>query len=129
MEKSIFSAVLVLVFAASAFAQGEAAQGGLFGGGMGGLLPLILIFVFFYLFLLRPQQKKAKEHAKLLNALKKDDRVITSGGVYATVVSVKGNIIEAKIADGVNIQIAKQSIGTVITKQEEDAAQVEVVKK
>jgi preprotein translocase subunit YajC len=92
------------------------------GGGISfsGLMPLLLIFVFFYLFLIRPQHKKTKDLQKLLNSLKKDDRVITIGGVYGTVSSVKGNIIELKIADEVCIQIAKQSISNIITKEIEE---------
>jgi preprotein translocase subunit YajC len=97
---------------------------------LGGLTPLILICVFFYLFILRPQQKKAKEHRGLLNSLKKDDRIITAGGLYATVSGVKGNIVEAKISDGVYVQIVKQSVSAVITKTDEEAAKIpEVVKK
>ncbi|MDR2676602.1 MAG: preprotein translocase subunit YajC [Endomicrobium sp.] len=82
-----------------------------------GLVPLGLIFVFFYLFLIRPQQKKAKQHQNVLNALKKDDRIITIGGLYATVGCVNGDIVEAKIADGVYVQIAKRAISTVIAKE------------
>jgi len=121
-------AFVMLAAVSNAFAQDAAAGGGL--GSIGTLLPLILIFVFFYFFLLRPQQKKAKEHQQLLNALKKDDRVITAGGVYGTVVNVRGNVAEVKVADGVVIQIAKQSVSQVISKQDEDAAKVpEVIKK
>lgn len=106
--------VVVLLTPSFAFAQSA-------GGKMsfGGLMPFLLIFVFFYLFLIRPQQKKAKDHQKLLNSLKKDDRVIAAGGIYATVSSVKGNIIEVRIADGVNIQVARQSVASVITKEKE----------
>jgi preprotein translocase subunit YajC len=97
---------------------------------LGGMLPLILIFIFFYLFLLRPQQKKAKKHRDLLNSLKKDDRIITGGGLYATVSSVKGDIVEARISDGVYVQIVKQLISTIITKEDEEAAKIpEIVKK
>ena len=128
MKKFLSLAVFALISAAImpsiAYAQ-EAAGGSFFGG----LMPLVLIFVFFYLFLLRPQQKKAKEHQQLLNSLKRDDRVITAGGIYATVVSVKENIVEAKIANGVVVQISKPSISAVITKQDEEAVKVpEIVK-
>ncbi|MDR0823215.1 MAG: preprotein translocase subunit YajC [Endomicrobium sp.] len=115
-------AVLLFAFAAapqSAFAQ-EA--GGL--SGLGGFLPLILIFVFFYLFLLRPQQKKAKEHQKLLNELKKDDKVVTSGGIYGIVVSVKENIVELKIAENVNVQVSKPSVTTVFVRPSANTAEV-----
>ncbi|MDR0820059.1 MAG: preprotein translocase subunit YajC [Endomicrobium sp.] len=97
---------------------------------LGGLMPLILIFIFFYLFLLRPQHKKAKKHRDLLNSLKKDDRIITEGGLYATISAVKGNIVEARISDGVYVQIVKQLISGVITKEDEEAAKIpEIVKK
>jgi preprotein translocase subunit YajC len=97
---------------------------------LGGLMPLIFIFIFFYLFLLRPQQKKTKKHHDLLNSLKKDDRIITGGGLYATVSSVKGNIVEARISDGVNVQIVKQLISAVVTKEDEEASKMtEIVKK
>lgn len=122
-----FLLVAAAVTPASVFAQDVAGSG---MAGFGGLMPLILIFVFFYLFLLRPQQKKAKQHQQLLNTLKRDDRIITAGGIYGTVINVKGNIIEIKIADDVNVQVAKQSISAVITKQDENAAQIpEIVKK
>jgi preprotein translocase subunit YajC len=132
MRKSVN---LVVIFLANtlcipvvAFAQ-PAGSGG--AGALGSFLPLILIFVFFYLFLIRPQQKKAKEHQKSLSALKKGDKVITSGGIYGTISAVRdNNILEVKIADGVTVQITKQSIATVITKESEDQTKVpEVVNK
>jgi preprotein translocase subunit YajC len=129
MKKSIDLVVILvgaLVIPSVAFAQ--ATSGG--AGALGSFLPLILIFVFFYLFLIRPQQKKAKEHQKSLNALKKGDKVITSGGIYATINAIRDNVLDIKIADGVNVQIAKQSIATVITKETQEQARVpEVVKK
>lgn len=95
----------------------EAASSGM---SLGGFTPLILIFVFFYLFLIRPQQKKTKAHQKLLNSLKKDDKVITAGGIYATVSAVRdNNIVELKIANGVYVQVARQSISSVVLKEVE----------
>jgi preprotein translocase subunit YajC len=129
MEKfiSLFIFLLAIISTPSlSFAQ--SLPGGL--SSFGGLMPLILIFIFFYLFLLRPQQKKAKRHGDLLNSLKKDDRIITGGGLYATVSAVKGNIVEARISDDVYVQIVKQLISAVITKEDEEAAKIpEVVKK
>jgi preprotein translocase subunit YajC len=96
------------------------ADGGTGGMSFSGLMPLILIFLFFYLFLIRPQQKKTKEHQKLLSSLKKDDKVITAGGIYATVSAVRdNNIVELKIANGVYVQVARQSIATVVVKEAE----------
>ena len=126
MKKLYVLALVILAAVTNASAQ-DAANA---AGGMGMLLPLVLIFVFFYFFLLRPQQKKAKEHQTLLNALKRDDRVITAGGIYGTVINVKGAIVEVKIADGVNINIAKQSVSQVVSRQEEEAAKIpEIIKK
>ena len=122
-----FILMLSATLAGPAFAQEASASP---FAAFGGLMPLLLIFVFFYLFLLRPQQKKAKEHQSLLNSLKRDDKVITAGGIYGTVVSVKGEIVDIKIADGVSVQVAKQSVSTVITKQDEEETKIpDVIRK
>ena len=76
-------------------------------------LPLVFLFVVFYFLILRPQQKKQKEHAEMLKKLDKNDEVITSGGVHATVVSVGEKTIILRIADNVKIEIEKSSIQTV----------------
>ena len=94
------------------------------GNPLGGFFPLIIIFVIFYFFLIRPQQKKSKEHQNLINALKKDDKIITSGGIYGTVTAVKGDVVEVKIAENVKVMVAKTAISTVIPP-ETSAAPVE----
>ncbi len=71
------------------------------------LVPLIFMFGIFYFLLIRPQQKKAKEHRALLDALKKGDQVITAGGVYGKVSAIDGDIVTLEIATGVNIKIGK----------------------
>ena len=76
-------------------------------------LPLVFLFVVFYFLILRPQQKKQKEHAEMLTKLDKNDEVITSGGVHATVVSVGEKTVILRIADNVKIEIEKGSIQTV----------------
>jgi len=121
---SIF--LMVCLLNGNLFADGASAAPA--GSAFGGLMPLIIIFVFFYLFLIRPQQKQRKEHQKMLDALKKDDKIITAGGLYATVVSVKGDTVEAKISDNVRIQIVKQTITTVILPKT-DAVTPEIIKK
>ncbi|MBN1621187.1 MAG: preprotein translocase subunit YajC [Endomicrobiales bacterium] len=85
----------------------------------GSFFPLIVIFGIFYFLLIRPQQKKAKEHQIMLNSVKKDDKIITNGGLYGTVVNVKGNVLEVKIADGVKVQISKSAISNVVTNSEQ----------
>jgi preprotein translocase subunit YajC len=83
------------------------------GGDMGaimGFLPMILIFAVFYLLLIRPQQKKAKEHKQLLENLKKGDQVITQGGLYGQVVALTDNVITLEIADKVRVKVSRQHI-------------------
>ena len=74
---------------------------------------LLFMGLFFYFGILRPQQKKQKEHANLLNKLDKNDEVITAGGVHATVISVGDKTVILRIADNVKIEIEKSSIQTV----------------
>ncbi len=98
------------------------------GGGdfLGGIFPMLVIFVIFYIFLVLPQQKKAKEHQKLLNSLKKSDRVLMSGGIYGTVTNVRGDIVDVKIAENVQVEVLKSAITSVI--RQEGAIIPEVVK-
>ncbi len=73
-------------------------------------LPFILIIVFFYFFMIRPQQKRQKELNKFRNALKKGDKVVTTGGVYATVSKVNDNKIDLEVASGVIVTFDKSAI-------------------
>ena len=81
-------------------------------------LPLAFLFVIFYFMLIRPQQKKQKEHADMVSKLDKNDEVITVGGVHATVVSVGDKTAILRIADNVKIEIEKTSITQVTKKRE-----------
>jgi preprotein translocase subunit YajC len=80
-----------------------------------GLLPLILIFVVFYFLLILPQQRKQKQHRKLLSELQKGDRVVTSSGIRGTIANVKDDTISLLIADGVKIELDKGHIVGKIT--------------
>ena len=76
--------------------------------GIGQFIPLILIFVIFYFFLIRPQQKKVKEHKLMVENLKRGDKVITSGGIIGNVERVIDNEkVEVKISENVNVEIIK----------------------
>ena len=76
--------------------------------GFAQLIPLILIFVIFYFFLIRPQQKKVKEHKAMVEGLKRGDKVITSGGITGTVERLIDNDkVEVEIADNVKVEIVK----------------------
>ena len=78
------------------------------GSGIGQFIPLILIFVIFYFFLIRPQQKKVKEHKLMVESLKRGDKVITSGGITGTIERVIDNEkVEVEIAENVKVEIVK----------------------
>ena len=89
------------------------------GGGSpwSGIWMIALIFVIFYFLLIRPQQKKQKEHQKLLESLKKGDRVVTSGGMYGTVIGVKENIVVLKIAENVKVEFAKSAVSAIVSRE------------
>ena len=80
------------------------------GSGIGQFIPLILIFVIFYFFLIRPQQKKVKEHKAMVESLKRGDKVVTSGGITGTVVRLIDNDkVEVEIAENVKVEIVKST--------------------
>src|SRR5262245_39067932 len=94
VNRLILSLVLACC-ATSAFADGAAPAGP--GGGLLGMAPWVAIFVIFYFLLVRPQQKQAKELQKMVDGLKRGDRVLTQGGLYGTVSAVKGKVLEVKL--------------------------------
>ena len=76
--------------------------------GIGQFIPLILIFVIFYFFLIRPQQKKVKEHKAMVESLKKGDKVVTSGGITGTISRVIDNDkVEVEIADNITVEVIR----------------------
>ena len=80
------------------------------GSGIGQFIPLILIFVIFYFFLIRPQQKKVKEHKAMVESLKRGDKVVTSGGITGTVERLIDNDkVEVEIAENVRVEIVKST--------------------
>ncbi len=103
------------MFATPAYAQ--AAGGG--AGAFGSLIPLILIFAIMYFLLIRPQQKKMKEHKTMVEALRRGDQVITQGGLIGKVTKVKeGDEIEVEIAEGVKVRVVQSTIVSVVNKTE-----------
>jgi preprotein translocase subunit YajC len=96
-----------------AYAQIAPGLGG--PGQMLSFLPLVLIFVVFYFLLIRPQQKKAKQHQEMLGKLKKNDEVMTSGGIYGKVVTLAENVVTLEVAPNVRIRVNRPQISTVMT--------------
>ena len=85
-------------------------------GGMMGLLPLVLMFAVLWFLMIRPQQKRAKEHKKLLDTLAKGDEVVTSGGLAGKVSQAGDTYVRIEIADGVEVQVHKPAITSVLPK-------------
>jgi preprotein translocase subunit YajC len=91
------------------------------GPGVGGpsqflsFLPLVLVFVIFYFLLIRPQQKKAKDHQQMRGKLKKNDEVMTSGGIYGKVTALTDNIVTLEVAPNVRIRVNRPQISAVVT--------------
>ena len=91
----------------TAFAQ---SAGSASGFSLGGLIPFILIFIIFYFLLIRPQQKKVKEHKLMVENLKRGDKVITSGGIIGTVERIiDGDKAEISITDNVKVEVIKST--------------------
>ncbi|MEK9678063.1 MAG: preprotein translocase subunit YajC [Rhodospirillaceae bacterium] len=102
------------MFISPAYAQ--AAGGG--DGGFATLLPLVLIFAVFYFLLIRPQQKKAKQHREMLAAIRRGDKVITGGGILGTVTKVLNeNEVAVEIAEGIKVKVQRSMIAGVLSKE------------
>ena len=96
-----------------AYAMGGRGTGGAEGQGGAAtsfLIPLILMFAIFYFLLIRPQQKKAKEHQKYLANLKKGDSVVTSGGLHGEITGLTDTVVTLEIADNIRVKVSRQHI-------------------
>ena len=78
-------------------------------------LPLVLVFIIFYFLLIRPQQKKSKEHQQMLGKLKKNDEVMTSGGIYGKVTALTDSIVTLEVAPNVRVRVNRPQISAVLT--------------
>lgn len=100
-----------MLFDNLAFAMGGAAgNGGAQGNPLGAFVPLILMFAIFYFLLIRPQQKKAKQHKEMINNLKIGDRIVTNGGIYGTIVRMKDATIIVEIAEKVQVEMLRNTV-------------------
>ena len=104
------------MFATPAYAQ---AAGGASGGAIMQFVPLILIFAIMYFLLIRPQQKKVKEHQKMVSELRRGDQIVTQGGIIAKVTKVKDEgELEVEIAEGTKVRIVRGTVAQVLSKTE-----------
>lgn len=95
--------------------------GGQGGGGLGPFLPLIIIFAIFYFLLIRPQQRKAKQHKQVLASLKKGDRVVSSGGLHGIITGLTDETVTIEISPKVRVKVSRSYIAGVIGKAESQA--------
>jgi preprotein translocase subunit YajC len=111
---------MTIMFISTAYAQGT----GMFDqNALIQFLPLILIFVVFYFLLIRPQQKKAKDHRTMLDALRRGDRVVTGGGIIGTIARVDSpEEVVVDIAEGVRVRVLRSTITSVLAKPHPGAA-------
>ncbi len=108
------------MFATPAYAQAAGAGA---GSAFASFIPLILIFAIMYFLLIRPQQKKLKEHKAMIEALRRGDQVVTQGGIVGKVTKVQEDgMVEVEIAEGVKVKCIKGTIAQVMNKTEPAAA-------
>lgn len=93
--------------------------GGEGGGGLTGTLVMFgLIFLIFYFMIIRPQQKRQKERQKMLDAIKKGDKIVTAGGIHGTVIGVEDKIVLVQIADTVKVKVDRSSVANIAREAE-----------
>src|SRR5712671_17400 len=79
-------------------------------------IPIAAMFAIFYFLMIRPQQQQAKEHQKMLDNLKKGDRILTNGGIYGTITGFKGTDLEVKITEGVKVTLARSGVSKLVNE-------------
>ena len=104
-------------FLAYALGGGTGGTGGQ-GGAFGAFVPLILMFAIFYFLLIRPQQKKSKQHKALLSSLKKGDKIVSSGGLHGVITGVTDDVITMEIAPKVRVKISRNSVAGVLGREQ-----------
>lgn len=100
------------MFVTPAYAQAAGAPG---GAAIAQFIPLILIFLIMYFLMIRPQQKRVKQHREMVAALKKGDQIVTQGGLIGKVASIRDDELEVEIAAGVKVRVVRSTVSQVIT--------------
>lgn len=107
---------------AYALGSGGGGAGGQ-GGGFSAFVPLILMFAIFYFLLIRPQQKKAKQHKMLLSSIKKGDKIVSSGGLHGTVTGLTEEVVTVEIAPKIRVKVSRGSVAGIMGRPEPPAPQ------
>ncbi len=101
-----------------AYAMGTGGgEGGGQGGGFGAFIPLILMFAIFYFLLIRPQQKKAKDHKAMIANVKKGDTVVSSGGLHGVITGLRDDVVTMEIAPKIRVKVSRGSIAGYVKKE------------
>lgn len=103
-----------MAFANQPAGQGQVPKGNMFTA----LVPFLLVFAIFYVLIIMPQRKKQKKHQALVDNLKPGDRIITTSGIFGSVMGVQKDRIELKVAANVKIDITKSAVGAILTNSE-----------
>jgi len=90
------------------------------------MIPIAAVFVIFYFFLIRPQQKQMKEHQRMLDSVKKGDKILTTGGLYGTVLGLKGTDLEVRFAENVKLTLARSAVAKVLSSESGEGAAAKV---
>lgn len=108
------------MFVTPAYAQAAGGAGA--GAAFAQFIPLILIFAIMYFLMIRPQQKRLKQHREMVAAVKKGDQVVTQGGILGKVAAVRDDELEVEIAQGVRVRVLRSTLAQVVNKTEPVAA-------
>jgi preprotein translocase subunit YajC len=108
------------MFSTNAYAMAGGAEQQAGGSGMEGIVMLVIMFAIFYLLLIRPQQKRAKQHKELVESLKTGDQVVTAGGIHGKVAAVQDTLVTLEIASNVKIKVNRSSVVGTKTDQLEE---------
>jgi len=101
-------------FSVAQQASGQPGRPAAQGSMLTALVPFILVFVIFYLLIIMPQRKKQKKHLEMVDNLKPGDRIISSSGIYGTIMGVQKDRLEVKIAANVKIEMTKSAVGVIL---------------
>jgi preprotein translocase subunit YajC len=108
-------------------AGGESAGAAGAGGGLASMLPFVLIIAIFYLFIIRPQNKKQKETQKMIAGAQKGDKIVTIGGIHGTISSTDEKTVVIKVDDNTKLKINRSAIGSVVVDKVEKADKAEKI--